>query len=48
VKESQRFKQICEKDDHVPYFQIVKPSEIKINPYTKQAMQPSSIPYNDN
>jgi|LauGreDrversion4_2_1035121.scaffolds.fasta_scaffold1166857_2 hypothetical protein len=34
VKASQRFKQICENEDYKPFFQLIKPSEIKLNPYT--------------
>ena len=40
VKNSEKFKQICAKDEHTPYFQLVKPAEMKINPYTKQPMNP--------
>jgi hypothetical protein len=48
VKVSQRFKSMCEKADHTPFFQLIKPAETKINPYTKQPMMPQAIPYNDN
>lgn len=37
-----------EKADHTPFFQLIKPAETKINPYTKQPMMPQVIPYNDN
>ena len=39
---------MCEKEDHTPFFQLIKPAETKINPYTKQPMMPQAIPYNDN
>ena len=48
IKKSERFKQMCEKDEYIPFFQLIKPAEVKINPYTKQPMMPTSIPYNDN
>lgn len=46
-----RFKQFCEDDkreERTPFFQIIKPAEVKLNPYTKQPMMPTSVPYNDN
>ena len=33
VKDSGRFK-MCENEDYTPFFQLLKPAEIKINPYT--------------
>ena len=30
----ERFK-MCEKEDYTPFFQLLKPPEYKINPYTK-------------
>jgi hypothetical protein len=48
VSTSQRFSQICAKEEYVPFFQVVKPAEVKINPYTGKPMQPQSIPYQDN
>jgi hypothetical protein len=48
VKGSTRFKQICEKEDHVPFFQLIKPAEIKVNPYTNKPMTPQSISYPEN
>ena len=48
VKKSQRFKQMCEKEEYTPFFQLIKPPEVKINPYTKQPMTPQAVPYNDN
>jgi hypothetical protein len=40
VKDNQRFKQMCEKEEYLPFFQLIKPAEFKINPYTKQPMMP--------
>ena len=34
IKSSGRFKEICNKDDNIPFFQIIKPPDVKINPYT--------------
>ena len=47
-KNSTRFKDICSKDEHMPFFQIMKPSDVKINPYTNKPMQPVNVPYSDN
>ena len=46
VKNSGRFK-MCENAEYLPFFQLMKPAEVKINPYTKQRMGPTDIPYND-
>ena len=48
VKKSQRFKEMCSKDDHLPYFQIIKPPEVKTNPYTGKPMLPTPVSYNEN
>jgi hypothetical protein len=48
VKAEKRFTQLCEKDDHVPFFQVIKPAELRVNPYTKKPMQPTTVPYNNN
>lgn len=48
VSASEKFKQICDKDDHIPFFQLIKPSEIKLNPYTNKPMTPSSVSYPEN
>ena len=47
VAGSQRFKVICEKEDNHPFFQLLKPPEMKINPYTKKPMAPTGIQYNE-
>ena len=39
-----RFK-MCENEEHTPFFQLIKPPELKINPYTKQPMQAQHIAY---
>lgn len=48
IKTGQRFKEMCTKDTHIPFFQIIKPPEVKINPYTGKPMQATPVPYNDN
>lgn len=48
VKASDKFSQICQKDEYLPFFQLIKPAEIKINPYTNKPMQSASISYSDN
>jgi hypothetical protein len=39
---------MCSKDTHIPFFQIIRPAEVKINPYTGKPMQSTPVPYNDN
>jgi len=39
---------MCDKEDTVPFFQLMKPAEFKINPYTKQPMKPVAINYQNN
>lgn len=48
IKIGQRFKEMCAKDTNIPFFQIIKPPEVKINPYTGKPMLASPVPYNDN
>lgn len=39
---------MCAKDTNIPFFQIIKPPEVKTNPYTGKPMLASPVPYNDN
>jgi hypothetical protein len=48
IKASARFKDLCSKDDHLPFFQIIRPPSVKINPYTNQPMQAESVAYKEN
>ena len=48
IKSSGRFKEICGKDDHLPFFQIIRPPDVKINPYTNKPMPSQPVAYNDN
>ena len=38
---------MCDKEDHTPFFQLIKPPEMKVNPYTKQPMKASLINYQE-
>jgi hypothetical protein len=44
VKEAKRFT-VCDNEEHTPYFQLLKPPEIKTNPYTKKPMEIENIFY---
>eukprot|EP00347_Sterkiella_histriomuscorum_P011459 403372372 len=46
IKASKRFN-VCENPEHTPFFQLMKPPELKLNPYTKQPMKMESIPFNE-
>ena len=39
---------LCERDPFQPVFSLFKPPEIKINPYTGNAMPNENIPYSQN
>ena len=47
IKASKRFN-MCDKEDYTPWFQLMKPPKLSINPYTKQPMAPENIPFNSN
>ncbi len=38
---------MCDNEGQAPFFQLFKPAELKINPYTKQPMKPVAINYQD-
>jgi hypothetical protein len=39
---------MCDNSDHTPFFQLMKPSLVKLNPYTSEPMEPENIPFNSN
>jgi hypothetical protein len=48
VAKSQRFSQVCDKQDYLPYFSVIKPAEVRVNPYTGKPMPATNVPYSDN
>jgi hypothetical protein len=38
---------MCQNKDYTPFFQLLKPPEIKINPYTGAPMAMEQISYKD-
>lgn len=39
---------MCDNPEYTPFLQLMKPAEVKINPYTNQPMSPSPVQYSDN
>ncbi len=44
IKNSKRF-QMCDNPEYTPFLQLLKPAEMKINPYTNQPMSPSAVSF---
>jgi hypothetical protein len=39
---------MCDNEEHTPFFQLMKPPMVNLNPYTSEPMEHENIPFNTN